>query len=299
MCDGLRRAGESVLVIRPVAADNPSMPVSGALERYWVKPETKVNLKRLESGEKSLFENGSKDDFGPHFEQLQYELQQLQKVLYAQNKHRILVVMQAMDTGGKDGCIKHVFSRIDPQGIHVRSFKKPSEEELARDFLWRVHSKVPRNGELVIFNRSHYEDIIAVRVKKLFPEEVWKRRMKHVVDFERMLAEEGTTVIKIYLHISKDEQKKRLQARLDNPVKHWKFNPDDLIDRSRWDEFMKAYEDVMSKTSTDFAPWYVVPADRKWYRNLCVARIVLDTLKRLKMEFPPIDWDPEKMVIGD
>jgi len=275
------------------------MPVSGALERYLVKPGSKVDLKRLESSEKSLFEHGGKEDFEAPFEQLQAELQQLQKMLYAQNKHRILVVMQAMDTGGKDGCIKHVFSRIDPQGIHVRSFKKPSEEELAHDFLWRVHSKVPRNGQLVIFNRSHYEDIIAVRVKNLFPEEVWKRRIRHVVDFERMLAEEGTTVIKIYLHISKDEQKQRLQARLDNPAKHWKFNPDDLIDRGRWDEFMEAYEDVLAKTSTEHAPWYVVPADRKWYRNLCVARIVLDSLKRLKMEFPPIDWDPKKMLIED
>jgi len=283
----------------PVAEDNPIMPVSGALERYLVKPGSKVDLKRLESGEKTLFEHGGKEDFGAPFEQLQFELQQLQKILYAQNKHRILVVMQAMDTGGKDGCIKHVFSRIDPQGIHVRSFKKPSEEELAHDFLWRVHSKVPRSGQFVIFNRSHYEDIIAVRVKELFPEEVWKRRIKHVIDFERMLAEEGTTVIKIYLHISKDEQKQRLQARLDNPAKHWKFNPDDLIDRKRWEDFMKAYEDVLGKTSTEHAPWYVVPADRKWYRNLCVARIVLDTLKRLKMEFPPITWDPKKMVIED
>jgi len=275
------------------------MPVSGAIERYLVKPGKKLNLAAIDSNEKALIEEASKDDHLPHFEILQQELQQLQKKLYAQNKHRLLIVMQAMDTGGKDGCIKHVFSRIDPQGIHVRSFKKPTEEELARDFLWRIHARVPRKGEMVIFNRSHYEDVIAVRVKNIFPDPVWKRRVRHIVEFERMLAEEGTTIIKIYLHISKDEQKARLQARLDQPHKHWKFNPEDLNDRARWDDFMTAYEDLISDTSTEHAPWFVVPANRKWYRNLCVARIVLDTMKRLNLEFPPIDWNPADMVIED
>jgi len=288
---------ETMLVIGVGGVDKGGMPVRGALERYLIKPGTKVDLTKIDPGEKCLFEDGSKDDYEPYFDALRTELQHLQKLLYAQNKHRVLVVMQAMDTGGKDGCIKHVFSRIDPQGIHVRAFKKPSEEELARDFLWRVHDKVPRNGELVIFNRSHYEDIIAVRVKRLFPEEIWKRRQRHVVDFERMLVEEGTTVVKIFLHISKEEQRQRLEARVDNPSKHWKFNPEDLADRKRWDEFMEAYEDVIGRTTTERAPWYVVPADRKWYRNLCVARIMLDTLKGLKMEFPAIDWDPEKIQI--
>ena len=275
------------------------MPVSGALERYWVKPGTRVDLEKIDGNEKVLFKGKDKLDIAPQFDELQDQLQDLQKKLYAQNKHRILVVMQAMDTGGKDGCIKHVFSRIDPQGIHVRSFKKPSEEEMSYDFLWRVHSKVPHKGQLVIFNRSHYEDIIAVRVKKIFPEEVWKRRQRHIVEFERMLAEEGTTIVKIFLHISKAEQKRRLEARLADPIKHWKINPDDLVDRAHWGEFMTAYEDVMSKTSTEFAPWYVVPADRKWYRNLCVARIMLDTLKKLNMEFPPISWDPDSIKIED
>lgn len=275
------------------------MPVRGALERYWVKPGAEVDLVKIDGGEKALFKGVGKEEIQRQFDELQDKLQELQKRLYAQNKHRILVVMQAMDTGGKDGCIKHVFSRIDPQGIHVRSFKKPSEEELSYDFLWRVHSKVPHRGQLVIFNRSHYEDIIAVRVKKIFPDEVWKRRQRHVVEFERMLAEEGTTIVKIFLHISKDEQKKRLEARLADPVKHWKINPDDLVDRARWDDFMRAYEDVMQKTSTEFAPWYVVPADRKWYRNLCVARIMLDTLKKLNMEYPAINWDPKTIKIED
>ncbi len=275
------------------------MPVEGALERYRIAPGAKVDLTEIDPAEKVLFDKGGKEDYEPYFHKLQDQLQQLQKRLYAQNKHRVLVVMQAMDTGGKDGCIKHVFSRIDPQGIHVRAFKKPDEEEMARDFLWRVHARVPRNGQLVIFNRSHYEDIIAVRVKKLFGDEVWKRRYRHVVEFERMLAEEGTTIVKIFLHISKDEQKRRLESRLVNPDKYWKFNPDDLDDRARWKEFMRAYEDVISRTSTELAPWYVVPADRKWYRNLCVARIMVDTLKGLDMKFPEVDWDPSRIVVGD
>ena len=275
------------------------MPVSGALERYLVKPGAAVDFQGRATDDKSLFNGSDKSEFDPQFRELQIQLQELQKRLYAQNKHRILVVVQAMDTGGKDGCIRHVFSHIDPQGIHVRSFKKPSEEELSYDFLWRVHNKVPARGELVIFNRSHYEDIIAVRVKKLFPEDIWKNRQRHVLEFERMLAEEGTTIVKIFLHISKEEQKRRLESRLENPLKHWKFHPDDLADRSRWDEFMHAYEEVIGMTSTDFAPWYVVPADRKWYRNLCVARIMLDTLKSLGMRFPGIDWDPKSVVIGD
>jgi PPK2 family polyphosphate:nucleotide phosphotransferase len=258
-----------------------------------------VDLRKIDADDRHLFGDGGKEESLKAFDKLQEELKLLQTVLYAQNKHRVLVVMQAMDTGGKDGCIKHVFSRIDPQGIHVRSFKKPSEEELARDFLWRVHEKVPRNGELVIFNRSHYEDIIAVKVKKLFPETVWKQRFGHVVDFERMLAEEGTTIVKIYLHISRDEQKQRLESRLVNPDKHWKFNPDDLKDRALWPDFMDTYEEVLSKTSTPHAPWYVVPANRKWYRNLVVARIMVDTMKRLNMTFPETTWNSADMVVED
>ena len=275
------------------------MPVSGAIEKYVVKPGSNVDLGKLDPDDKSLFDDGGKEDSWSAFDALQDELQHLQKLVYAQNKHRILVVIQAMDTGGKDGCVKHVFSRIDPQGIDVQAFKKPSEEELAHDFLWRVHQKAPRNGQLVIFNRSHYEDIVAVKVKKLAPEKVWKRRFRHIVEFERMLAEEGTTIVKIFLHISKDEQKERLESRLENPDKHWKFNPDDLKDRALWSDFMKTYEDVLSKTSTEDAPWYVVPSNRKWYRNLVVARIMVDTLKKLDMKFPEIDWDPASIEVAD
>ena len=299
MCERGLRIKESGLVTAARGRDKRVMPVRGAMEKYLVKPGSRVDLSKIDSADRELFGKGGKDESSAAYDKLQDELQHLQKVLYAQNKHRVLVVMQAMDTGGKDGCIKHVFSRIDPQGIHVRSFKKPDEEELARDFLWRVHDKVPRNGQLVIFNRSHYEDIIAVKVKKLFPEKVWKQRFRHVVEFERMLAEEGTTIVKIYLHISKDEQKRRLESRLVNPDKHWKFNPDDLKDRALWDDFMETYEELLGKTSTEYAPWYIVPANRKWYRNLIVARIMVDTLKKLNMDFPPIDWDPSAIVVGD
>jgi PPK2 family polyphosphate:nucleotide phosphotransferase len=275
------------------------MPVKGARERYLVRHGSKVDLEKIDAQEKALFGDAGKDAQEPQFERLRAELQELQKVLYAQNQHRVLVVLQAMDTGGKDGCIRNVFSRIDPQGIHVCSFKKPTGEELGHDFLWRIHSKVPANGQLVVFNRSHYEDIIAVRVKHLFAESVWQRRYRHVIEFERMLVEEGTTLVKIFLHISKDEQKRRLEGRLANPDKHWKVNPDDLKDRALWGEFMRVYEDVISHTSTPQAPWYVVPANRKWYRDLCVARILVDTLKGLKMEFPPISWDPSKIRVAE
>ncbi len=273
------------------------MPVIDAATKYIVKSGTKIKLDEIDPSDASLFRGGGKEDHEPFLENLCEQLRQLQKVLYAQNKQRLLVVIQAMDTGGKDGCVKNVFSRVDPQGINVKSFKKPAEKDLEHDFLWRIHPHVPGNGEIVVFNRSHYEDIVAVRVKNLRPDEVWKKRYRHVMEFERMLADEGTTVVKIYLHISKDEQKERLQSRLDEPSKHWKFNPDDLADRARWGKFMEAYEDLLSQTSTKHAPWYIVPANRKWYRNLCVARIMVDTLDKLDMKYPQPDWDAREMKI--
>lgn len=273
------------------------MPVSGSLKKYCISEGAKLDLSTIPTNDCSLFGEGGKEEHYPFLNLLTEELRDLQSLLISENKHRVLVVFQAMDTGGKDGTVKKVFSKVDPQAIHVEAFKKPTEEELARDFLWRAHAKVPRNGQIVVFNRSHYEDIIAVRVKELYAKEVWKRRYRHIVEFERMLAEEGTTIIKFFLHISKDEQKERLQSRLDNPHKHWKFNPDDLKDRARWDGFQHAYEDLIEKTSKKWAPWYVIPADRKWYRNLVVARIVVDTLKGLDMRFAICDWLPEDIVI--
>lgn len=275
------------------------MAAKGAGDLYRHPQGKKLKLSSIDTSGKTLAEELDKEESYAPFEILRDELQQLQKMLYAQNKHRILVVMQAMDTGGKDGCIKHVFSRVDPQGLNVVPFKKPSEEALAHDFLWRIHKHVPRNGHITVFNRSHYEDIIAVRVKELYPEKVWKKRYRHVVDFEQMLVDEGTTIVKIFLHISKEEQKNRLQARLDNPNKYWKFNPEDLKDRARWEDFMETYEDVIEKTSTADAPWYIIPSDRKWYRNLCVGRIMVETLKKLKMDFPEPTWKPGDISLED
>ncbi len=273
--------------------------VGDPLEAYVVPEGSKVKLREEDADDTSLCPDGGKNSTQELFDSLRDEIQTLQKVLYAQGKHRVLVIIQAMDTGGKDGCVKHVFSRVDPQGIHVRSFKKPSEEDLAHDFLWRVHPHVPGDGDIMIFNRSHYEDIIAVRVKKLLPDEVWRRRYRHIVEFERMLAEEGTKIVKIFLHISKDEQKRRLEKRLKNPNKHWKFNPDDLADRQRWDDFQRAYEDLIEKTSTRFAPWHIIPGDHKWYRNLCVAKLFANVLEGLDLKFPEVDFDPSKITIGD
>ena len=241
--------------------------------------------------------NDPESETTPIFDELRGKLAQLQKVLYAQGKHKILIVIQAMDTGGKDGCVRKVFSRVDPQGIKVTSYKGPSEKELAHDFLWRIHQNVPARGEIAIFNRSHYEDIVAVRVKGLAPQEVWEKRYKHIIDFEQMLVDEGTTILKFFLNISKEEQRKRLQSRLDRPEKHWKFHPDDLADRARWEDFMEAYEDVLERTSTPSAPWFVIPADFKWYRNMCVSQIVTHALEGLNLEFPMVQWDPSKVVV--
>lgn len=231
--------------------------------------------------------------------QFALQIDELQELLYAEGKQRLLIVFQAMDTGGKDGTIRSVFEKMDPQGIRVASFKRPSSLELAHDYLWRIHPHVPGNGQVTIFNRSHYEDILAVRVREIFPESRWSKRYDHIVNFEQMLADEGTTIIKIFLHISKEEQKERLQSRLDEPEKNWKFNPGDLDDRALWDKFMEAYSDVLSLTSTDDSPWYIIPADRKWYRNLLVADILIKTLKGLNMEYPGIDYDPKSVTIPD
>jgi PPK2 family polyphosphate:nucleotide phosphotransferase len=241
--------------------------------------------------------NDPESETTPIFDELRGKLAQLQKVLYAQGKHKILIVIQAMDTGGKDGCVRKVFSRVDPQGIKVTSYKGPSEKELAHDFLWRIHQNVPARGEIAIFNRSHYEDIVAVRVKGLAPQEVWEKRYKHIIDFEQMLVDEGTTILKFFLNISKEEQRKRLQSRLDRPEKHWKFHPDDLADRARWEDFMEVYEDVLERTSTPSAPWFVIPADFKWYRNMCVSQIVTHALEGLNLEYPKVQWDPSKVVV--
>ncbi len=261
-----------------------------------VKPGSKANLAGIDTRDDSLFPVGKQH--GKHlFKELADEIGALQELLYAEGRQKLLVVLQAMDSGGKDGTIRYVFREMDPQGVRVAPFKKPTENELARDYLWRIHAQVPRKGECVIFNRSHYEDIVAVRVREILPESAWSKRYEHIVNFEKMLVDEGTTIVKIFLHISNDEQKERLQARLDDPAKHWKFNPGDLGDRALWPKFMEAYEDVLTKTSSDHAPWFVVPADRKWYRNLVVSQIVIAAMRGMEMKFPPVDFNPDLIEI--
>lgn len=217
------------------------------------------------------------------------ELVELQKRLFADGSSSVLIVLQAMDAAGKDSTIRSIFSGLNPAGVDVNPFGVPTEEERAHDYLWRIHHHVPADGQIGVFNRSHYEDVLVVRVKGFAPEKVWKKRYGHIANFEQMLADEGTTVIKIFLNVSRDEQKERFEERLQRPDKNWKFRAGDLDDRARWPDFMEAYTDALEKTSTDDAPWYVVPADRKWARNVCIARILRHHLEKINPQYP----DPE------
>jgi PPK2 family polyphosphate:nucleotide phosphotransferase len=224
-------------------------------------------------------------------------MQGLQYRLWAEGKRSLLVVLQAMDAGGKDGVIRHVFGPLNPQGVRVVGFKQPTEDELAHDYLWRVHKETPRRGRIAVFNRSHYEDVLVVRVHGLIGREVWERRYGEINEFEKMLAAEGTTIVKFFLHISKDEQKARLQARLDEPQKRWKFAHGDLVERKKWDEYQSAFDDAISACSTEWAPWYVVPSDRKWYRNWAVSSIVRGVLEGMDPRAPKANFDVSKIVI--
>jgi PPK2 family polyphosphate:nucleotide phosphotransferase len=226
-------------------------------------------------------------------------LRELQQVLWAEDKHALLIVLQAMDAGGKDGTIKHVMRGVNPQGCQVTSFKVPTEEELDHDYLWRVHKATPRRGYIGIFNRSHYEDVLVVRVHNLVPEDVWSKRYEQINHFEKLLAESGTTIIKFFLHISKEEQRERFEARLQDPAKNWKFSMGDVEERAYWDHYVRAFEDAFSKCSTPWAPWYIIPANHKWYRNLAISQIIIDTLEGLDMHYPPPLPDADKIVIPD
>ena len=226
-------------------------------------------------------------------------IQGLQSRLFAENERGLLIVLQAMDTGGKDGTIKHVFSGVNPQGCRVSSFKAPSPEESNHDFLWRYHKSVPAQGRIGIFNRSHYEDVLIVRVKNLVPEEVWRPRYGLINDFEHYLAQNDITILKFFLHISKDEQKRRLESRLENPDKRWKFSKNDIKEREFWDDYQEAFEDAINECSTGHAPWYVVPGNKKWYRNLVVARTIADTLEAMGPRFPPAEKGLENVIIPD
>lgn len=236
---------------------------------------------------------------GKYLAELQPKLSTLQERLYAEGKQSLLIVLQAMDTGGKDGTIKHVFRAVNPQGLRIAAFKSPTPKELAHDFLWRIHQQTPAHGEIGIFNRSHYEDVLIVRVNKLVPDEVWKARYEHINNFEKNLVESGTRILKFYLHISKDEQKERLQARLDDPEKHWKFELGDLPVRERWDEYIDAYQDAIALCNTEYAPWHIVPANRKWYRNIVITERIIQTLEDMNPQFPPADKNLDKVIIPD
>jgi PPK2 family polyphosphate:nucleotide phosphotransferase len=266
------------------------------MDQYRVPPDARVLLADRDPSQRLTFDGGKKAG-RELLQELTIRLRDLQELLYAEGKNRILMVLQATDTGGKDGVIRHVFRTVNPQGVKVSSFKAPSDSELAHDYLWRIHRETPANGEIRIFNRSHYEDVLIVRVRQLVPEEVWEKRYRHINEFERMLADEGTTIVKFFLHISRDEQANRLQARLDDPAKHWKFELSDLAEREHWDAYQKAYEAMLSRTSTSWAPWYVVPANSKWYRNLVIARVLVDTLEGLGMRHPEPSFDPAEIRI--
>jgi PPK2 family polyphosphate:nucleotide phosphotransferase len=218
-------------------------------------------------------------------------LDELQELLYADGRHKVLVVLQGMDTAGKGGAIRKAFEGMNPAGVDVAAFKAPTEQELAHDFLWRIHRHTPRSGEMVIFDRSHYEDVLIVRVHGLVPEDRWTARYDHIRNFEQMLADEGTTIRKFFLHVSFEEQAERLQARLDDPAKHWKFNKSDLAERKRWDEYQAAYEEAIRRTATPDAPWIVVPADRKWHRDLVICRTMVETLEGLDLRYPEAEED--------
>ncbi|MFL6236470.1 MAG: polyphosphate kinase 2 family protein [Thermoanaerobaculia bacterium] len=266
------------------------------MKQHRVKPGAKVDLSRIDPGSTPGFK-GKRKEADERLLELNDRLEVLQESLWAEHRHKVLVVLQGMDTSGKDGTIRHVFEGVNPLGVRVAAFRAPTPEELDHDFLWRVHPKVPGRGEMVIFNRSHYEDVLVARVKKLVPPEVWRERYDQINDFERLLAETDSVVLKFFLHISKDEQKERLQARLDDPQKRWKFRKGDLLDRARWDEYMEAYEDALARTSQKHAPWYIVPSDKKWYRNLVVAEILVKALEDLKIQIPEPEEDLKGVVI--
>jgi PPK2 family polyphosphate:nucleotide phosphotransferase len=251
---------------------------------YLVKPGKAFKLSKIDPDDRGKFRHS--DEAAGEVEKNLEALDHLQEVLYAQAKYALLIVFQAMDAGGKDGAIEHIFSGVNPQGCSVASFKVPSHLELAHDYLWRYHMAVPRKGMIGIFNRSHYESVLVERVKGIAPKKVWRKRYDQINNFESMLAAENTVILKFFLHISKDEQRDRLQARLDEPDKNWKFDPNDLVERKRWDDYMDAFEDAVTNCSTPEAPWYVIPSNRKWFRNWAISDIIVRKMKELPLEYP-------------
>lgn len=260
------------------------------------KPGSKIDLQTIDPAFHEQY-----DEAGAEAElvTLQAQIEDLQERLYAEGKQSLLIVFQAMDTGGKDGVIRKVFSGINPLGVRVTSFKAPTPEELAHDFLWRIHQHTPPKGYIGVFNRSHYEDVLVVRVNNLVPKPVWKSRYEQINQFEAMLAANGTRILKFYLHISKAEQKERLEARLADPQKQWKFSTGDLPVREKWDAYMQAYEALLERCNADYAPWFIVPANHKWYRDLVVAKTIVATLAEMNPRYPKPEAGLDQVVIPD
>ncbi|WP_068619486.1 polyphosphate kinase 2 family protein [Paenibacillus tuaregi] len=256
------------------------------LKNFLIKPGHEFSLSSADPSDTGSFK--SKDEAAEETEGLHKRLAELQDVLYAEKKHSVLLILQGMDTSGKDGTIKHVFSGVNPQGFQVTSFKKPTLEEVSHDFLWRVHKYTPAKGYIAAFNRSHYEDVLVPWVHKTAAEETLKHRLRHIKHFESMLADEGTKIIKIFLHISKEKQLQKIHERMEEPRKFWKFDPADLLEREYWDQYQQAYEEAMASTSTDQVPWYWIPANQKWFRNYMVLRILVQTLEGLNLEYPAL-----------
>ncbi len=267
--------------------------MSKLLKQLIVEPGTKVKLSDIDPASTDGFKQ-KEDSLGPLQKNLD-RLAVLQHLLYAEGKRGLLIVLQGIDAGGKDGTIKNVMTGLNPQGCRVVSFKVPSTEEKRHDYLWRVHKQVAAAGEMVIFNRSHYEDVLIVRVHKLVPKEVWSARYAEINDFERMLSDNGVTILKFFLYISKDEQKQRFEERIQDPHKNWKFSPADIEERKYWDDYMAAFEDAISKCSTKAAPWYIIPANKKWFRNLAVSQVIVETMESMKMQYPKPTADLSKI----
>ncbi|MBA3272362.1 MAG: polyphosphate kinase 2 family protein [Chthoniobacterales bacterium] len=262
---------------------------------FAVTPGRKVRLASIATKDRGDFSN--KDEARAATETILTRLRELQERLYAAHHRALLVVLQGMDTSGKDGAIRKVFSGMNPQGCSVVSFKAPTPIELAHDFLWRIHHHTPPKGIICIFNRSHYESVLVERVHKLVPTKVWEERFDQINQFEALLESEGTSVVKFFLHISKNEQRERLTARLEDPAKYWKFNPGDVDERKLWSKYQEAYEDCLTRCSTKHAPWHIIPADNKWYRDWAISSVIVDELERIDPKFPPAPAGLEKIVI--
>jgi PPK2 family polyphosphate:nucleotide phosphotransferase len=262
---------------------------------HQLTPGSPVRLAQVNPDGKTL--HPDRDTAENEFRELRDEFIELQRRIYAEDKHKLLIVFQAMDAGGKDSAIRKVFKGVNPQGVHVTSFKAPSKVELQHDFLWRIHKAVPSKGMIGVFNRSHYEDVLIVRVDNLVPESVWRPRYELINQFEYLLHSTGTTILKFYLHISKDEQRERFQDRVDEPEKNWKFTFEDLEKRKQWDDYMVAYEEMLNQTTTSYAPWHVIPTNQKWYRNLALMRIIVNTVRQLNPQYPSPEGDLSGVVV--